>query len=59
MDLQKASAIHRQSDNNLVRGGRQMKNDEHTYRIFTAEHESNLAARISWDGAVGIFHHRE
>lgn len=36
-----------------------MKNDEHTYRIFTAEHESNLAARISWDGAVGIFHHRE
>lgn len=31
----------------------------HTYRIFTAEHKSNLATWISWDGAVGVLHHGE
>lgn len=36
-----------------------MKKDENTYRIFTTQHESNLATGISWDGAVGVFHHGE
>lgn len=40
-------------------GGWQMENEKHAYRIFTAEHESNLATGIRWDGCVGIVHHRE
>lgn len=30
-----------------------------TYRIFTAEHKSNLTTWISWDGPVGVLHHGE
>lgn len=32
---------------------------KHTYGIFAAEHESNLTTWVSWDGAVGVLHHRE
>lgn len=59
MFLQYATGIYRQSDNNQVCGGWEMENDEHTYRICTAEHESNLATGIRRDGTVGIVHHRE
>lgn len=55
MVLHQASGIYRHH----VYGEWQMENEELTYRIFTAEHESNLATGISWDGAVGVVHHRE